>query len=277
MKQGTLIEVLYPFQRLSKYFKGPLPASHKGNKYLFMIIDEYSRFPFSFPCKDMTTQTVIRCFNELFSLFGMPSYVHNDRASDFLSKECKGYLHSKGISTSRTSRYYPQGNGLVEKLNGTIWKGVEVTLHSRKLPLSAWETVLPDVLHSTRSLLCTSINATPHERLFTYPRKSSSGTSIPSWMKPGPVYLRNRTRTSKFQPPVTEAQLLHANPSYAHVQLPSGVETTVNVGDIAPYEFDSESNFNNETINSDTMENNVGQNTGDKGDSNGDNGTVGTL
>ena len=127
-----------------------------------------------------------------------------------------------------------QCNGLVEKLNGTLWKAIEVTLHSRNMKLSTWECVLPDALHSICSLLCTSTNMTPHDLLFSFPRKSTVGKSFPSWVKPGPVYIRNRKRASKFDPPVTPATLLHANPSYAHIQLPSGIETTVNVRDIAP-------------------------------------------
>ena len=108
-----------PFQRLSIDFKGPLPQSKNGNKYLLTMIDEYSRFPFAYPCRDMTSQTVTHCFNHLFSIFGMPDMVHNDRATDFLSGETQEYLLSKSISTSKTSRYNPKCNGQVEKLNGT--------------------------------------------------------------------------------------------------------------------------------------------------------------
>ena len=57
-------------------------------------------------------------------------------------------------------------------------------------------------------------------------------------MKPGPVYIRNKKRSSKYEPPVTPATLLHANPDYAHVQLPSGIETTVNIRDIAPQQME---------------------------------------
>ena len=164
----------------------------------------------------------------------MPDYIHNDRATDFLSDETYNYLHSKGIATSRTSRYNPRGNGQVEKLNGTLWKGVQVTLHSRNMKDSEWESVLPDVLHSIRSLLCTSTNTTPHERMFNFTRKSTAGKSIPSWVKPGPIYVKNHRRTSKNDPPVMPATLLHANPQYAYVQLPSGIETTVSLREISP-------------------------------------------
>ena len=205
--KGTLIRALAPFQRLAIDFKGPLPVSKCGNQYLLTIIDEYSRFPFAFPCSDMKSSTVTNCFNQLFSVFGLPNMVHNDRAPDFLSEETVNYLHSKGVATSKTSRYNPQGNGQVEKLNGTLWKAIQVTLHSRNLKVSEWETVLPDALHSIRSLLCTATNATPHERLFNYSRQSTAGKSIPSWIKPGPVYLKNHTRKSKYDPPVSPVSL----------------------------------------------------------------------
>ena len=117
--KGTLVKAINPFQRLSIDFKGPLPRSTNGNSYLFTIIDEYSRFPFAYPCRDMTSKTVINCFNHLFSIFGMPDMVHNDRATDFLSEETTQYLQKKSIATSRTSRYNPRGNGQVERLNGT--------------------------------------------------------------------------------------------------------------------------------------------------------------
>ena len=108
----------------------------------------------------------------------MPDRVHNDRGTDFLSGETQNYLLSKSIATSKTSRYNPQGNGQVEKLNGTLWKAIQVSLHSRKMGLSERESVLPDALHSIRSLLCTSTNTTPHERMFNFSRKSTSGKTI---------------------------------------------------------------------------------------------------
>ena len=52
-QKGTLIDAIYPFQRLNIDFKGPLPVSQNGIRYLPTIIDEFSRFPFAYPCKDM--------------------------------------------------------------------------------------------------------------------------------------------------------------------------------------------------------------------------------
>ena len=109
---------------------------------------------------------------------------------------------------------------------------------------SEWETILPDTLHSIISLLCTTTNTAPHARFFNFTRKSTAGKSIPSWITPGPVYIKNHTRTSKNQPPVIKATLLDVNPQYAHVKLPSGTETTVNIRDIAPQQESVDKNHN---------------------------------
>ena len=114
--------------------------------------------------------------------------------------------------------------------------------------ISEWETVLPDALHSIRSLLCTATNCTPHERMFSFNRKSTSGKTIPSWVKPSPVYERSHTRRSKNDHPVTPATLIHANSSHAHVRLPSGVETTVNIRDLAQQPQDVELNVNQSNL-----------------------------
>ena len=47
-----------------------------------------------------------------------------------------------------------------------IWKAIEVTLHSRKMKQSEWELVLPDALHSIRSLLSTATKTSHHTRSY---------------------------------------------------------------------------------------------------------------
>lgn len=253
---GNLIKATRPFERLNIDFKGPLPSSSR-NKYLLTIIDEYSRFPFAFACPDMTASTVIDRLCQLFSVFGMPSYIHSDRGSSFMSEELKHFLHDKGIVTSRTTAYNPQANGQVERLNGTLWRCISLAAKSRSLPITEWETVLLDALHSIRSLLCTATNTTPHERLFTYNRKSTSGTSLPSWLAvPGRVFMRRNVRLSKYEPCVEEVELIECNPKYAHVRLPNGREETVSIHQLAPKEQVLDHPDNTPITNSDDSHNN---------------------
>ena len=249
--QSHLIKATQPFERLDLDFKGPLPSSNK-NIYFLQIIDEYSRYPFVYPCSNMTAGTIIRCLSDLFSLFGMPAYIHSDRGTSLMSSELKEFLTSKGISTSRTTPYNPRGNGLVERYNGIIWRGVTMDLHSKGLPQSMWQEVLPNVLHAIRTLLCTATNVTPHERLLGFPRRSGTGTSLPTWLTtPGPVLLCRYVRRSKQEPLVDEVELLEANAQYAFVRHENGREDTVSIRDLAPAaRVDGEA----EGINTDSVE-----------------------
>lgn len=233
-QQSSLIKATRPFERLNIDFKGPLP-SNTHNQYLLTVVDEFSRFPFAYPCSNLSSQMVIKCLSQLFSIFGMPDYIHSDRGASFMSTELKEFLHGKGIVTSRTTPFNPQGNGQCERYNGIIWKTVTLALKSLNLPITRWEVVLPDALHSIRSLLSTATNTTPHERLFQYQRKTSSGHSVPTWLtKPGPVLVKRHVRQSKYDPTVEEADLLDANPQYAHVRFSDGRESTVSLRDLAP-------------------------------------------
>ena len=122
-----------------------------------------------------------------------------------MSTELKEFLHNKNIATSRTTSYNPTGNGQVERYNGIIWKTITLALKTQQLPTKYWQEVLRDALHSIRSLLCTATNSKPHERLFNFQRRSTSGQSIPSWLtSPGPVLLKRHVRNSKFEPLVDE-------------------------------------------------------------------------
>ena len=84
------------------------------------MVDKYSRFPFAIPYQDVKTVFVYKALCQFFSVFGIRAYIHSDRGAAFMSWDLKKYLHEKGVATSCTTRYNLQGNGLVERYNGTI-------------------------------------------------------------------------------------------------------------------------------------------------------------
>ena len=96
-----------------------------------------------------------------------------------MSQELKTYLSQKGVATSKTTPYHPIGNGQVERYNGIIWKVICLSLQNHGWEKQHWEVVLPEALHSIRSLLCTTTNETPHERFFSFQRRSTHGNSLP--------------------------------------------------------------------------------------------------
>ena len=219
-----LIKATQPFERLNLDFKGPLPSNDR-NKCILMIVNKYSRFPLAFLSKDVSGRTIISHLRNRFSIFAMRSFIHSDCGSGFMSAEVKVFLTEKGIAKSRTTSYNSSGNGLVKRMDGTVWKADTLALKSHQLPMTARQEVLDNVSNSVRSLLCTAISCTLRERMFAYQRKTTNGTAVPSWMAyPGPVLLKRYNRSSKFDPLVEEVELLEANPQYAQVKFSDGRE-----------------------------------------------------
>ena len=230
----TLIKATRPFERLSIDFKGPLPTKSR-NRFILTMVDEYSRFIFAFPTTNTTAESAMECLLSLFSLFGMPDYIHSDRGAAFVSDRYQKFLHERGIATSYSSAYNPKGNGQCERYNGLLWRAIRLALHSRNLRIEDWELVLPDALHSLRTLLCTATNETPHERVFKFPRKATFGLALPSWlMTNDQVLLRKPLISSKYEHNLETVTLLHANPQYAKVRYSNGRETTVSLRRLAP-------------------------------------------
>ena len=198
------------------------------------MMNEYSRCSFAFPCKDLSTATVIRSLTQLFVLFGLPMYVHSDVGAVFKARDLRNYLVKRGIAASRITPYHQTGISQVERTNNTIWKTVQLMVCDQEISIERWQDVLPDALHAARSLLCTSTNSTPHERFFGFERRSMLGKSLSSWLlQKGPVLLR-RFVQNKDEPLVDEVDLLDANPSFAHIRFPDGRENTVSTTDLAP-------------------------------------------
>ncbi|XP_069764895.1 uncharacterized protein [Narcine bancroftii] len=225
--RAHVMKATLPFECLSIDFKGPLPSTNR-NDYFLAVIDKYSRFPFAILCPDTSTATVIRALTQIFTLFGYPTFIHSDRVSSFMSEELRQYLTARGIVTSCTTSYNPRGNGQVEHENGVIWKAVLLALKSKAWVMDHWQDTLPEALHAIRPLLCTAANETSHEYLFSFPRKSVTGISLPAWLtSPEPILLHKHAWAHLAVPMVEQVFLLQANHNYTSVMYPNGRENTV--------------------------------------------------
>ena len=199
---GTLIRSSSSWQRLSIDFMGPKLSATK-NKYIFTVIDEYSRFPFAFPIDKPTAAAAIQCLNSLFTLFGPPSSIHSDRGSQFESAEFKNFLKRWNITKTRTTPFHPSGNGQCERFNGIIWKTVQLRLCQENLSADKWESQLSYSLMNIRSLPSRALDfESPHERFLAFYRRSTlegafdiiqpkNDVNFPAWMSPGAsAYLK---------------------------------------------------------------------------------------
>ena len=99
---------------------GPLPES-EGLKYLFTIVDRFTRWIEAVPLTCMTAEACAAALlRHWIARFGVPSDVTTDQGRQF-----SGSLWSKlhrllGIKSLRTTAYHPQANGMVERFHRVL-------------------------------------------------------------------------------------------------------------------------------------------------------------
>jgi cleavage and polyadenylation specificity factor subunit 1 len=125
---------------------GPLPPS-EGMKYLFTVVDRFTRWPEAIPMADCTTETCVKSFIRYWiSRFGVPCDVTSDRGPQFTSQLWKEMNQLLGISSTRTTAYHPQANGMVERFHRQLKAALKARLSGPN-----WMDELPIALLGIRS------------------------------------------------------------------------------------------------------------------------------
>ena len=126
---------------------GPLPSS-QGYSYLLTMIDRTTRWPEAVPLSSISTESCVRAFiSSWVSRFGVPSTLTSDRGAQFTSSVWTGVCRVLGISTSQTTSFHPQSNGMIERFH----RSLKSSLRARAAD-SDWVSHLPLVLLGLRSV-----------------------------------------------------------------------------------------------------------------------------
>ncbi|XP_062537938.1 uncharacterized protein K02A2.6-like [Armigeres subalbatus] len=108
---------------LAADFVGPLPSGHN----LLVLIDYFSRFIEVVVIRQITASLTIQAFHSTFCWFGFPETLKTDNGPQFTSEEMKQFCKQYGIEHRRTTPYWPQANGEVERVNGMIEKHLKIS------------------------------------------------------------------------------------------------------------------------------------------------------
>ena len=73
-----------PWQKLAVDLVGPMPETPRGNKWILVISDHFTRWQDAFPLPDATAPTVATFLEErVFCYFGLPEQLHSDQGAQF--------------------------------------------------------------------------------------------------------------------------------------------------------------------------------------------------
>ena len=100
---------------------GPLPLTRKGNQYVMIFTNRFSRWveAVALPSID-GIRTARGLYDEIITRHGFPRTVPRDRGTNFLGKMFTELNHILKIRKLTTTAYRPQCNGHVEGFNDTL-------------------------------------------------------------------------------------------------------------------------------------------------------------
>ena len=125
-----------------------LPKTERGNEYLLVLEDYFTKWVEAFPMKRTVAPGVAQCMlNGWVSRFGCPYSILSDQGSEFTSHLFKCLSDTLKAHKMRTSTYHPRTDGMVERSNRTL---IDVlSKYANGEP--DWDLRMPLVLFAIRS------------------------------------------------------------------------------------------------------------------------------
>jgi hypothetical protein len=166
---------------------GPLPPS-EGSRYLFTVIDRFSRWPEAIPLENATAESCARALiRGWIARFGIPDDLVSDRGAQFTSKIWEELHRLLGIKAVNTCAYRPQANGMIERFHRQLKGALKARLAS-----ADWMDHLPVVLLGIRSAWREGLDAAPADLLYgTSLRLPGELAGAPSDFEPTSAFVRN--------------------------------------------------------------------------------------
>lgn len=100
---------------------GPLPTTLKGNQYILVVTDLFSKWVEAFPLAKTDSTTLAAVLTDkIVCRFGVPEAIHSDQGPNFVSGVIQSLCDQLGIKRTQRTAYHPQGNGQVKRFNRTL-------------------------------------------------------------------------------------------------------------------------------------------------------------
>ena len=106
--EQQLFHAGYALERVHIDIMGSLVETQKGNKYILVIVDQFTKWMEAFPLKNQLAETVAGVVvREFVARFGCPLEIHTDQGRNFESELFKEMCELLEIGKTRTTSYRP--------------------------------------------------------------------------------------------------------------------------------------------------------------------------
>ena len=149
-----------PMERLAMDILGPLPLTPRGNKFVLVVTDYFTKWTESYAIPNQEATTVAeKLVSEFVCRFGVPREIHSDQGTNFESKVMTEVCKLLDIEKTRTTPLHPQSDGQVERYNRTLIEMLRGKLRDNQ---EDWDLQLQPCMMAYRSSVHESTGETPN-------------------------------------------------------------------------------------------------------------------
>ena len=144
------------------YF-GPLTVTPRGNTYILLITDRFSRRAdiFAVTAAKFTTEGTANIqVNQYIPLWGFLRTILSDNGLQLCSKLSQAVYQLLGVRKLATSSYHPKSNGGVERVNHTMAQMLALVVNERQ---DDWDLQLPHVRFAYNNSVSAATGLAPNE------------------------------------------------------------------------------------------------------------------
>lgn len=164
MQRMPVQQLRGPFSLLVVDAVGPLIETERGNKYILVFADYFTRWVEAFAVAALDTITFVNVMIDgVISRHGVPDQLLSDRGSNFTSDLARSLYETLGIKKLFGAAYHPQTQGLVERFNGTLMAMLKMYVNETQ---QDWDLYLPRVLFAYRTSFHEALGDSPFFSLY---------------------------------------------------------------------------------------------------------------
>ncbi len=156
-----LMEV--PFESIGMDLIGPLERYARGYRFALVLVDYATRYLEAVPLRSISAKSVAEALFRIISRVGIPKEILTDQGTAFMSRTLNELYGLLGIKSIRTSLFYPQTDGLVERFNRTL---KTMVCKFVKEVSKNWDRWLEPLLFAVREVPQASTGFSPFELLY---------------------------------------------------------------------------------------------------------------
>ena len=133
-------------------------SNNKGFRYIFIIVDNFSKYLWAIPLKNKYSQTIANEFSNILTTSKRkPLKIESDRGSEFYNSVFQNFLKSKNIH--HYSRYTDKGPSIAERVIRTIRNLLKKPVFEKGK--ASWIDEIQSVIKQYNNTIHHSIKMTP--------------------------------------------------------------------------------------------------------------------